>query len=44
MPVWDIEYTDQFTEWWDTLTVEEQDSVEAAIDVHLTELETEGGI
>jgi hypothetical protein len=31
--VWDIEATDQFVEWWDSLPVEEQDPIEAAIDV-----------
>ena len=31
--VWDIEVTDQFVEWWDGLTAEEQDPIEAAIDV-----------
>ena len=33
MQMWDIELTDQFVEWWDSLTVEEQDPIEAAIDV-----------
>ena len=27
MLVWDIEVTDQFIGWWDTLTVEEQESI-----------------
>jgi hypothetical protein len=31
--MWDIELTDQFIEWWDSLTVGEQDPIEAAIDV-----------
>jgi hypothetical protein len=30
--VWDIEVTDQFVEWWDSLSLEEQDPIEAAID------------
>ena len=25
--VWDVEYTDTFGQWWDTLSEEEQDSV-----------------
>jgi hypothetical protein len=31
--VWDIEVTDQFVEWWDSLTVEEQRLIASAIDV-----------
>jgi hypothetical protein len=31
--VWDVEFTDQFEHWWDTLSVEEQDSIDAAVDV-----------
>ncbi len=31
--MWDIEVTDQFVEWWDALTVQEQDPIEAAIDM-----------
>jgi hypothetical protein len=33
MPVWDIEYTDQFARWWEDLSVKEQDSVNAAVDM-----------
>jgi hypothetical protein len=29
--VWDIEATDQFVEWWDSLTVEEQQSVSGPV-------------
>ena len=28
---WDVEYTDEFKDWWDDLTEDEQDSVEACI-------------
>lgn len=28
---WDIEYTNEFGDWWDHLTIDEQDSVEACI-------------
>jgi len=28
---WDIEYTDEFEDWWDDLTIDEQDAVEACI-------------
>jgi hypothetical protein len=30
---WEVEYTDQFEEWWDALTAEEQRRVEAAVEV-----------
>ena len=30
---WMVEYTDEFDEWWNELTVEEQQKVEAAIDL-----------
>jgi len=29
--VWDIEATDQFVEWWDSLTFEEQQSVSGPV-------------
>lgn len=29
--VWQIEYTDKFEEWWDTLSDEEQTSVRASV-------------
>jgi hypothetical protein len=29
--VWDVEYTDTFGQWWDTLSEEEQDSAHARI-------------
>ena len=28
---WDIEYTDEFEEWWDTLTEEAQIDVDASV-------------
>jgi hypothetical protein len=31
--VWDVEVTDQFARWWDTLSVEEQESIEAAVEL-----------
>jgi hypothetical protein len=31
--VWDIEFTDQFEHWWETLSVKEQGSIEAAVDM-----------
>jgi hypothetical protein len=30
---WEVEYTDQFGEWWDDLSEEEQDTVTAAVTV-----------
>jgi hypothetical protein len=30
---WEVEYTDQFGEWWDALTAEEQRRTEAAVKV-----------
>ncbi len=32
---WDIEYTDEFGEWWERLSAEEQESV--AVSVQLLE-------
>jgi hypothetical protein len=29
--VWDVEYTDEFGAWWDTLTAEEQKSLAASV-------------
>jgi hypothetical protein len=29
--LWEVEYTDQFGAWWDTLTQEEQAAVEGAV-------------
>jgi hypothetical protein len=29
--VWDVEFTDQFEAWWDTLSAEEQQSIDAAV-------------
>ena len=31
--VWEVEYTDQFGEWWDNLAEEEQEAVTAAVNV-----------
>jgi hypothetical protein len=28
---WVVEFTDEFEEWWDTLSADEQDSVEVAV-------------
>lgn len=28
---WDVEYTDEFGRWWETLTSEEQESVSASV-------------
>lgn len=28
---WDIEYTDEFGKWWDSLSLEEQESVRASV-------------
>ena len=33
MLMWDVEFTDQFERWWDTLTVEEQETINAAINL-----------
>jgi hypothetical protein len=32
MPMWNVEVTDQFIEWWDSLTFEEQQTVTPAVD------------
>jgi hypothetical protein len=31
--MWDVEYTDQFGEWWDGLNHEEQDAIAAAVEI-----------
>jgi len=31
--VWDVEFTEQFEAWWDTLSPEEQQSIDAAVRV-----------
>jgi hypothetical protein len=31
--VWDVEFTDEFEAWWDTLGVEEQQGIDAAVRV-----------
>jgi hypothetical protein len=30
--VWEVEYTDEFGEWWETLTKDQQNFLDAAID------------
>lgn len=30
---WQVEYTDEFGEWWDSLTQEEQASIKASVDL-----------
>ncbi len=29
--MWDVEVTDQFEQWWDTLNVEDQQTIDAAV-------------
>ena len=29
---WDVEFTDQFEEWWHTLTMDEQAAIDAAVE------------
>ena len=31
--IWEVEYTDQFSQWWDSLTLEEQRSVGLGVDL-----------
>jgi hypothetical protein len=31
--VWDVEFTDQFGAWWNTLSVEDQQGIDAAVSV-----------
>jgi hypothetical protein len=31
--VWEVEYTDQFEDWWETLSVEQQEALVAAVGV-----------
>lgn len=33
MPMWEVEYTDQFDDWYQTLTEEEQDAVIARVEL-----------
>lgn len=33
MAWWDVEYTDQFGDWWETLTVDEQRAITAAVEL-----------
>ncbi len=36
--VWDVEYTDEFNEWWSALSEKEQESINASVEL----LETDG--
>jgi hypothetical protein len=38
MPIWEVEYTDQFEAWWTTLTLDDQAAITAAVEL----LEREG--
>jgi hypothetical protein len=44
---WEVEYTDQFGEWWDTLQAEEQEAITVVpiaddlYDDHLREISTD---
>lgn len=29
---WDVEYTDEFGNWWDSLTADEQDAIDAVVE------------
>ena len=31
LPEWEVEYTDEFEEWWNSLTEEEQEDVDAKV-------------
>ena len=31
--VWEVEYTDEFERWWDTLSEEEQEEISAKVDL-----------
>lgn len=33
MPIWDVEYTDEFERWWNTLDEEVQDSIDRIVHV-----------
>ena len=33
MSVWDVEVTDQFVEWWSTLTDDQREAVTARVDL-----------
>lgn len=33
MGVWEVEYTDEFGEWWDSLTEEEQESIAHGVEL-----------
>jgi len=37
-PTWEVEFTDEFGEWWDTLDADEQESIDAIVGL----LEVEG--
>ncbi len=31
--MWDVEYTDEFEQWWETLTEQEQISIAASVEL-----------
>ncbi len=31
--MWDVEYTDEFSEWWDTLTGRQQSAISSVVDM-----------
>ncbi len=31
--IWEVEFTDEFAAWWDTLTEDEQESVDASVEL-----------
>lgn len=33
LTVWDVEYTDQFEQWWDGLSIDEQAAIDVAVEV-----------
>jgi hypothetical protein len=35
--MWDVEYTDEFGEWWDSLSEDEQDRISATVDILVEE-------
>ncbi len=37
--MWDVEFTDEFESWWDTLTSEEQQAIDA-VEVQPTSCQT----
>lgn len=33
LSVWDVEYTDQFEQWWNGLSIDEQAAIDVAVEV-----------